>query len=227
MQGTAIFVPRAVIILFGFLLTSVGCKKDAPPPPVPVGKNASGTVNFDGALAGALPLGWQAGLTGTGSPIWSVVPDATAPSRPNVLKQSGAGTFPWCVKKDVSFNEGIVEVKFKPISGSEDQAAGLVWRWKDADTYYVTRANALENNVAIYHTVEGKRTAFKTVNAKVAPNQWHDLRVDFKGKEIVVTFDGRALIQVADGTIVGPGAIGVWTKADSVTLFDDFSFSGK
>ena len=228
MQGPGHFAPIAVILFSGLLLASVSCKKEPPLPSAePVGKNASGTVSFDTAPTGALPLGWQAGVTGTGSPIWGVVPDDTAPSRPNVLKQSGQGTFLWCVKKDIFFAEGFVEVKFKPMSGTEDQAGGLVWRWKDGDNYYVARANALENNVAIYHTIRGKRTSFKTVNAKVALGQWHTLRVDFKGKEFVVTFDGKALIQVEDGSIVGPGAIGVWTKTDSVTVFDDFSFAGK
>ena len=74
---------------------------------------------------------------------------ATAPSAPNVLKQSGSGAFPWCVKKDVSLTDGALEVKFKPISGSEDAAGGLVWRWKDGDNYYVARANALEDNVSL------------------------------------------------------------------------------
>jgi hypothetical protein len=222
------FERTSVIILAGLLLTILGCSKPPPPPPAePPGKNASGSANFDAVLVGALPLGWVAGVTGTGSPMWTVEADSTASSRPNVLKQSGQGTFCWCVKKDVSFSEGFVEVKFKPISGTEDQAGGLVWRWKDGDNYYVARANALENNVAIYHTMQGKRTSFKTVNARVATNQWHTLRVDFKGKEFVVTFNGKALIQVEDGSISGTGAIGVWTKADSVTVFDDFAFAGK
>src|SRR5262245_59439183 len=149
MQSPGILVPSAIILLSAFFLGGIGCKKAPPPPPPPPGKAASGTVNFDSAPAGALPLGWQAGVTGTGEPVWSVEVDNTAPSRPNVLKQSAQGTFPWCVKKDALFSEGFIEVRFKPISGAEDQAGGLVWRWKDGDNYYVTRANALENNLAI------------------------------------------------------------------------------
>ncbi len=100
------------------------------------------TENFDKAPAGALPADWKCGVTGRGSPRWQVEADATAPSKPNVLKQSGRGTFPWCVKNGVSIADGFVEVKFKSISGREDQAGGLVWRWKDGDNYYVARANA-------------------------------------------------------------------------------------
>ena len=90
----------------------------------------AGTVNFDDAKTGELPPGWLGGVTGKGTPKWSVEADASAPSKPNVLKQSGEGTYPWCVKRDVSLKDGFVEVKFKPISGKEDQAGGLVWRWQ-------------------------------------------------------------------------------------------------
>jgi hypothetical protein len=90
-------------------------------------------------------------VTGRGTPHWTVEADPDAPSAPNVLKQSGSGDFPWCVKKSASLADGFVEVKFKALSGHEDQAGGLVWRWKDRDNYYVARANALENNVSIYY----------------------------------------------------------------------------
>ena len=115
------------------------------------------TETFDKAPVGALPAGWKCGVTGRGSPRWQVEADATAPGKPNVLKQTGSGTFPWCVKSGVSIADGFVEVKFKSISGREDQAGGLVWRWKDGDNYYVARANALENNVSLYCTENGNR----------------------------------------------------------------------
>ena len=182
------------------------------------------TIDFDKTSVGQLPDGWAGGVTGQGSPKWSVEADTTAPSRPNVLKQSGYGTYPWCVKKDVSLKDGYVEVKFKPISGSEDQAGGIIWRWQDGNNYYITRANALEDNVTIYHTVKGSRRAFKSINMKVTSNQWHTLRVDFAGNQFKVTLDGKVAIEATDDTFKESGAVGVWTKADSVTLFDDFSF---
>lgn len=183
------------------------------------------TINFDQDRPGGLPAGWKAGVTGRGSPKWTVEMDATAPSAPNVLKQSGGGTFPWCVKTDVSIEDGAVEVKFKPISGSEDAAGGLVWRWKDGENYYVARANALENNVSLYYTTNGRRITIKYVDAPVAKNQWHTLRVEFAGKVIRVAFDGKLYIDQEDDHISGAGAVGVWTKADSVTAFDDFSYT--
>jgi hypothetical protein len=183
------------------------------------------TVNFDQDKAGALPAGWKCGVTGRGSPKWTIEKDDTAPSLPNVLKQSGSGTFPWCVKSDTSIENGSVEVKFKPISGKEDAAGGVVWRWKDGDNYYVARANALEDNISLYHTTNGRRVTIKYVDAPVAKNQWHTLRVEFAGKSIRVALDGKVYISHEDDHITGSGAVGVWTKADSVTAFDDFSYT--
>jgi|SRR5881394_888758 len=185
------------------------------------------TVQFDDVKPGHLPDRWAAGVTGKGKPNWSVEADATAPSKPNVLKQSGEGTYPWCVKKSVSLKDGFIEVKFKPISGKEDQAGGLIWRWQDGDNYYIARANALEDNVTIYHTIKGKRTEKKRANMKVASNEWHTLRVDFQGSHFKVTFDGQLALEWDDETFKDAGAVGVWTKADSVTLFDDFSYGSK
>jgi hypothetical protein len=187
----------------------------------------AGSINFDGDSAGAPPSGWRCGATGRGSPQWFVEADASAPSKPNVLKQSGNAVFPWCAKDDVALRDGFVEVKFKPIQGREDQAGGVVWRWKGGDNYYVARANALENNVSIYHTTRGSRHTIKYVDAPVAANQWHTLRVEFAGKHIKVSLDGTQYIDLEDDHISGAGAVGVWTKADSVTAFDDFSWGGK
>ncbi|HZP87052.1 MAG TPA: family 16 glycoside hydrolase [Burkholderiales bacterium] len=184
------------------------------------------TVNFDGDATGAPPAGWVCGTTGKGSPHWAVQADPAAPSKPNVLKQSGNATFAWCAKKDVAIKDGFVEVKIKPLQGREDQAGGVVWRWKDGDNYYVARANALENNVSIYHTTRGSRHTIKYVNAPVATNQWHTLRVEFSGKQAKVILDGKPYIEVQDSHIEGAGAVGVWTKADSVTAFDDFTYGG-
>ena len=182
---------------------------------------------FDDAKIGTPPADWSCGVTGRGTPKWMIEADASAPSKPNVLKQSGRGTFPWCVKQSVSIADGFVEVKFKPLEGREDQAGGVVWRWKDSDNYYVARANALENNVSLYYTENGNRNTIKYVDAPVAANQWHILRIDFAGKRIKIALDGKTYIDVADDHVTSEGAVGVWTKADSVTAFDDFSFGAK
>jgi hypothetical protein len=187
----------------------------------------AGNENFDTIAPGTLPADWKCGVTGKGSPVWKVEADASAPSKPNVLKQSGIGTCPWCVKQSALMTDGFVEVKFKPLAGREDQAGGLLWRFKDANNYYIARANALENNVSLYHTQNGRRITIKYVHAPVAAKQWHTLRVEFAGKAIKVMLDGMQYITAENDQIAGAGAVGVWTKADSVTAFDDFSYGGQ
>jgi hypothetical protein len=185
------------------------------------------TINFDEMKTDAPPTGWTATKTGTGDAKWTVVPDGSAPSKPNVLKQSGVATYPVCIKDDTSLKDGFVEVKIKPIAGNEDQAGGVIWRCQDVDNYYIARANALEDNVTIYHTIQGRRVAFKNVDTKVAPGVWHTLRVDFLGNKFTVTLDGKKVIEATDDSFADAGKVGVWTKADSVTLFDDFSYGIK
>src|SRR5438445_10444575 len=140
---------------------------------------AADSDNFDAGTVGQAPAGWTATKTGSGNAKWTVEKDDTAPSKPNVLKQSGTATYPVCFKDDTSLKDGFVEVKFKSISGKEDQAGGVVWRLKDANNYYVARANALEDNVKIYDTVNGRRTEKKRTNMKVASNVWHTIRANF------------------------------------------------
>jgi hypothetical protein len=188
---------------------------------------AAETVNFDNMKAGVPPSGWTATQTGSGAAKWAIEKDGSAPSKPNVLKQSGQATFPVCFKNDTNIKDGFVEVKFKPVAGKEDQAGGVIWRLRDANNYYIARANALENNVTIYHTINGHRTEKKRTNTAVATNQWHTLRVDFQGNHFTVTFDGKKAIDWDDDTFKEAGKVGVWTKADSVTEFDNFTYAGK
>lgn len=185
------------------------------------------TVNFEQATLGQPPAGWTATRTGSGSEKWTVERDDTAPSRPAVLKQSGSATYPLCFKNDTSIKDGFVDVKFKPVAGKQDQAGGVVWRLKDANNYYLARANALEDNVAVYHVINGRRTERMSAQRKVASNAWHTLRVDFQNTHVTVIYDGVKAIDWDDSTFKEPGHVGVWTKADSVTLFDDFSYGTK
>jgi hypothetical protein len=180
--------------------------------------------NFEGTEPGKLPPGWVSGVTGKGTAVWQVIADLTAPTPRHVLEQSGTGAFPWAVKSDVVLADGYVATRFKAVSGKEDQAGGVMWRWKDGNTYYVARANAKEGNVSLYHTTGGVRRTLKYVDAPVPLNVWHTLRVDFRGTKITVALNGKVYIEVDDAHIPGPGAVGLWTKADSVTRFDDFAF---
>ncbi len=187
---------------------------------------------FRGHATGAAPAGWTATLTGSGDPKWTVESDETAPSKAKVLKQSGRATYPLLLKNDSSIKDGFVEVKFKAVAGSQDRAAGIVWRARDANNYYVTRANALEDNVVLYKTVNGIRSPLDIVgrkggygsDIKVPANVWHSLRVDFNGPRFRVSYNGKQLFEVEDSTFADAGKVGLWTKADSVTLFDQITY---
>jgi 3-keto-disaccharide hydrolase len=193
---------------------------------------ADNTVSFQADAVGATPKGWTATSTGKGNPKWTVEQDQTAPSKSKIVKQSGQAPYPVLLKDDSSIKDGFVAIKFKAIAGSEDRAAGLVWRARDADNYYVVRANALEDNVVLYRTVSGVRSPLDIVGRKggygigvpVPANQWHELLIEFSGSRFKVLYNGKQLFEVEDSTFSGPGKIGLWTKADSVTLFDHISY---
>ena len=195
-------------------------------------------VTFNNGDPGRPPAGWTVAITGSGEPRWTVEQDESAPGAPGVLKQSGVvpgPSFPLCILDAPELQNGFVEVKFKCVSGEGDQAAGVLWRCSDRDNYYICRANALEDNVVLYKVEKGKRSSLDIVGrqggygvqAKVAPQTWHTLRVEFSGNRFGVLFNGKHLFDVEDGTFSEAGKVGLWTKADSVTLFDDFSFGPK
>jgi hypothetical protein len=190
------------------------------------------TVSFNSEPIGSKPKGWTITMTGKGESRWTIEKDDTAPSKSNVLKQSGTATFPLALKDGTNIRDGFVAVRFKPISGSKDRAAGLVWRARDANNYYVVRANALEDNVVLYKTVNGVRSSLDIVgrkggygvNISVPARQWHSLGVEFSGPRFRAAYNGKTLFEVEDTTFKEAGNIGLWTKADSVTVFDEFTF---
>jgi hypothetical protein len=194
---------------------------------------------FDGQKPGEPPEGMTCALTGKGRPgIWRVQGEPMAPSPPNVLAQTDADStsyrFPVCVLDGVSAVDLDLSVRFKPVSGAADQAAGLVWRYRDSDNYYIVRGNALEGNVVLYKVEKGKRTdldprgsgAFAYgKKARVPSGTWSTLRVVAKGAVFEVYLDGEKLFDVEDATFTASGQVGVWTKADSVTCFDDLKLT--
>jgi hypothetical protein len=167
-------------------------------------------------------------MTGKGVPKWTVEREEAG----LVLKQWGKASYPLALKEGTIIKDGFVEARFKPISGSDDRAGGLVWRAKDANNYYVVRANALEDNVVLCKTLNGTRSSLDVVGQKggygvkvaVPSNQWHTLRVEFAGTHFKVSFNGQPLFEVEDSTFTVAGMVGLWTKADSVTAFGDISY---
>jgi hypothetical protein len=192
------------------------------------------TFDFNKDNAGEPPKGFSTALTGQGKAgVWVVTKDDASPNQGNVLAQTDADAtsyrFPLCVQEGVTAKDADISVKFKPVSGKKDQAAGIVWRYRDKDNYYIVRANALENNVVLYKVQNGKREDLplkgegRTYGKKtpVPKNQWSELRVTAKGNLFTVWLNGQKLYEVEDGTFTEPGKVGLWTKADSVTYFDD------
>jgi hypothetical protein len=181
---------------------------------------------FDDDALGGSPPGFAFGRTGSGrAGKWVVQVDPTAPSGKNVLAQLDADDtdyrFPVAVANEPLLRDGSVSVRCKSVSGSVDQACGLVFRYHDPDNYYVTRANALENNVRLYHVKNGSRQQFAGWNGTVSTGRWHALRVEAKGDHFEVYWEDKKIIDAHDSTFPDTGKIGVWTKADSVTHFDD------
>ena len=189
------------------------------------------TFNFDSDGVGKAPSGFEFGRTGSGAAgKWIVKAEHDAPSAPNVLAQLDADDTDY--RFPVAFTgpelkDLRLSMKCKPVSGQVDQGCGLVFRLKDPDNYYITRANALENNVRVYHVVNGKRTQFAGWNGKVKSGIWHDLTVDAQGDHFLVFFDGNKVIDAHDKTFSNAGKFGLWTKADSVIYFDDLTATPK
>ncbi len=189
----------------------------------------SGTTisyNFDHETAGAMPAKFHSAHTGQGSEgKWAVMGDSTAPSKPNVIAQTSTDKtdyrFPLLISDEGTFKDLELSVKFKAVAGEVDRAAGLVFRLQDADNYYIVRANALENNYRLYHVIKGSRRQFAGSNFKVTSGEWHELKVECVGNKIICYYDGQKKIEATDDTFKDAGKIGLWTKADSVTYFDD------
>ena len=186
---------------------------------------------FDGDAVGAAPAGFEFARTGSGAEgKWVVEADKDKPAN-HVLTQSSAdptdNRFPLAVVKDGTYKDATLSVRARPISGNVDQGFGLVWRYRDANNYYVTRCNADEDNCTIYHVVKGSRQSFQNKSVKVAKNTWHTLKVEAAGNHFIVTYDGQKVLDATDDTLKEGGKIGLWTKADSVIQFDDLAVEGR
>lgn len=214
------FLPVVLGIVTLFPITALSGAADATTP-------STKTWSFDSDKPEAQPEGFSFGRTGGGREgRWVIRAEKDAPSAPNVLAQVDTDATDY--RFPVAFtgpemNDLRLSVKCKPVTGKVDQGCGLVFRLKDADNYYLTRANALEDNVRLYHVVKGSRRQFAGWNGKVASGVWHELTVEAQGDHFQVFFNGKKVIDAHDKTFTEAGKIGVWTKADSVIYFDDLS----
>ena len=193
-------------------------------------------IDFESDKPGQAPAAFTFALTGSGRPgAWSVRRDDASPERGHVLAQTDADAtsyrFPVAIFNDVTAADVDVSVRFRPVSGRVDQAAGIVWRYRDENNYYIVRANALEGNVVLYKLENGKRTDLPVKGsgrtygkkAPVPKNTWGQLGLTARGPLFTVSLNGQGLYEVEDTTFPGAGKVGLWTKADSVTYFDDLT----
>lgn len=191
------------------------------------------SITFTKDDVGKLPKGWTAEKTGKGEgSIWKVVADETAPSKKgHVLAQTAEGPGPLfnlCVVDSSSFKDGEISVAFKAVQGKLDQGGGIVWRFQDPDNYYVARFNPLEDNLRVYKVVAGKRIQLATKEDLTAKaGEWHTLSIKMIGDQIECSLDGKKQLEAKDDTIQKAGKVGLWTKADAQTSFDDLKISGK
>lgn len=191
------------------------------------------TVTFGKDEAGQLPKGWTAAKTGEGDgSVWKVVADESAPSKKgHALAQTAAGPkamFNLCVLDDANLKDVDISVAFKAVKGEIDQGGGLVWRYQDPNNYYIARMNPLESNLRLYKVEGGKRNQLATAEKiKFPAGEWHTLQITMAGNKIECKLDGKPVFEAMDDTFQKPGKIGLWTKADAQTHFDDLKVRGK
>ena len=195
---------------------------------------STGTViTFDQCPLGVAPPGWTVAMTNHGAPPrWQVLRDESAPTLPYVLAQvSNDPTddrFPLAILNGISLRDGEISVRIKPLSGREDQGGGIVWRYRDENNYYLVRANAMNQSVAVFRVQNGHRTAIQPgVKHDIPANAWSILKVVVKGDHYQVYVDHRRIMEGADGAFPRAGKVGLCTVADSVMYFDDFRVNAR
>jgi hypothetical protein len=176
---------------------------------------------------GSPPNGFLFARTGQGGlGQWIVVGDETSFAGRAIEQSSTERTdyrFPLAIFNSVDSKDVDVSLKFKPVAGHVDQAGGIAVRVLDGDNYYVARANALEDNVRFYRVVKGRRQQIDGVNIKVTSGEWHSLGLKAQGEHFTIKFNEKTLFTTSDKTFAGPGKVALWTKADSVTRFDQIA----
>jgi 3-keto-disaccharide hydrolase len=182
---------------------------------------------------GKVPTGWKVEKTGRGEGSdWKIVEDTTAPSGSGValaqVAKSPGGVFNICVAEDTNYKDLELSVSFKAVAGDSDQGGGFVWRYKDNNNYYICRMNPLEDNYRVYHVVNGRRVQIGGKEGiKVPVGEWHKLKVEVKGNTMEGYLDGQKIWEVTDDTFKDPGKVGLWSKADAQSHFDEFKVEGQ
>ena len=201
---------------------------------VSAGRPDTVSWNFEDVALGALPAGWRSDATrGRGIlPTWQVIADSTAPSGSRALamirpNHTSGGTFNLCWTDSISFLDGQIDVRFRALTGKEDRGGGVMWRVQDHDNYYVARFNPLEDNFRIYYVRDGVRRMLASARIALSAGQWHELRIVQSGNRFSGHLDGKKLLEGTNDVFPRAGGVGLWTKADAVSSFDDFSVKAR
>jgi hypothetical protein len=237
MSSSIISYGRLVSLLFALLITSAaGAAPGAAAGAVAgaVAKTAASEAglsrwSFDDLAPGKLPAGWQVEATNPRGAFgdWRVATDAAAPSGDRVLamqipERAFGGTFNLCWTPQVRFLDGEIEVRFKAISGREDQGGGVIWRARDRNNYYIARFNPLEDNFRIYYVRDGARRTLESTRVSLPAGVWHTLKIVQRGNHFEGYLNGKKLLEGENDLFTTAGGVGLWTKADASTRFDDF-----
>lgn len=184
-------------------------------------------IDFDSATLGKMPPGWSAVMTNAGpAPKWQVLKDGSAPTQPYVLAEASndpANRFPLAILDTMALRDGDISVRLKPLAGHPEQTGGLIFRYRDGNNYYFARANALNHTVGLYKVENGETIAIASgVHHDIPANAWSILKVSVRGNRFQVYVNHRRILQAQDATFKDSGKVGLWTKSDSATYFDDF-----
>ncbi len=184
--------------------------------------------NFDDN--NALPAGWKVEATRQRGPLatWKIIQDKTAPSQKNALalirpNHDSGSTFNLCWTEDIKFLDGEIEVSFKALKGMEDQGGGVIWRAQDKDNYYIARFNPLEDNFRVYTVHNGSRSTIASANIALSADTWHSLKIVQQGNRFQGFLDGEKILEGENDLFSQAGGVGLWTKADAATAFDNFA----
>ncbi|WP_456380331.1 family 16 glycoside hydrolase [Hydrogenimonas sp.] len=186
------------------------------------------TITFENVRAGTLPPSWKSEATNGGGkrPVWIVTETKEAPSGKKVLRMRTparpyGSAFNLCWTKKIRFQNGSIDVRFKARKGVVDRGGGIAWRIRDRNNYYVARFNPLEDNFRLYYVENGRRSMLTGTHISLPSETWHHMRIEQTGNTIVCYLDGKPLLRTTDHHFEKAGGVGLWTKADAVTDFDD------
>lgn len=211
------------VVLTGFACT-MGCsQREVLAPRTPM-------LDFDDEKTELRRIATPAETHPAGRPAtWEIRTDPAAASPPSILAlthtENAGSTYNLLIFKEPRLSDLVMSVKVRADAGREDQGGGPIWRCKDADNYYICRLNPLEKNFRVYKVVAGKRTQLGTADTEALAGHWHIIKVRMVGSHIECFLNGQQLLTVDDGTFAEAGAIGLWTKADAASSFDDLTYA--